>query len=449
MTWHRIVPLALTLVAVLGCSGLLDEDQRVCTLRSDKICAEHYEKRFAEDSLDSTIREQGRVLVNAACERGEAVACRVYGIEIGFPHEGFAPRVVDALVALESACSAGDVEGCFQVGYLSEQPGPNQDYARAAAVYTQLCDNNSSASCNNLGFLFEHGRGVQADPVKATEMYDRSCKLGHSLACSNYGLRLEYGRGIKQDPVAARALWSKQCEGGRAQDCYRWASSLARNEQDYEQATKLSERACTGGYTPACVTLGYDHERGRGRDKSLEKALEVWLKACDKSNGEACDAAAVAYDHGNGVEKDSERAMKLFERGCQLEYGGACYNLSILMPGDQPDLIERACLLDDSRACNHHAEHQLEVGNLNNARQAWARSCDLGDNDACKALGSNYETNKPIDYPKAFNAYVTACNRGMAVTCGLAGSMLTNKAEAKPWFQKGCDLGDRVSCRKR
>ena len=60
-----------------------------------------------------------------------------------------------------------------------------EDYGRARALYSQACDGGSMRGCNNLGVLYDHGRGVAENNARARALFRQACNGGNENACEN------------------------------------------------------------------------------------------------------------------------------------------------------------------------------------------------------------------------------------------------------------------------
>ena len=82
-------------------------------------------------------------------------------------------------------------KGCFGLGYLYEHgDGVQKDmnkalsyYKKAAPSEEKLCSSNDGQACYELGYMYEHGYGVPKDPNKAKELYQKACKLKYEKGC--------------------------------------------------------------------------------------------------------------------------------------------------------------------------------------------------------------------------------------------------------------------------
>lgn len=59
-------------------------------------------------------------------------------------------------------------------------------YAKAKKDFQKACDGGDADGCNNLGFLYENGKGVNRDYSKAKEFYGKACDGGYTMGCNDY-----------------------------------------------------------------------------------------------------------------------------------------------------------------------------------------------------------------------------------------------------------------------
>ncbi|MBN8280437.1 MAG: sel1 repeat family protein, partial [Gammaproteobacteria bacterium] len=79
-----------------------------------------------------------------------------------------------------------------------------RDYATAARVYGELCDQGNAEACYQLGVLRTAGNGVARDPVAAASLMKKAAEAGEARAWPAWGQMLEEGLGVAADPAAAR-----------------------------------------------------------------------------------------------------------------------------------------------------------------------------------------------------------------------------------------------------
>ncbi len=161
------------------------------------------------------------------------------------------------------------------------------DYLAARLGYQKLCASGRAASCNNLGFLYQHGSGVAKDLSRARALYEQSCEMGAGIGCANLGFLYGTGSGVAKDPSRARALYDQGCEMGDGL---------------------------------GCANLGFLYQHGSGVAKDLSLARALYEQSCEMGDGTGCMGLGILYREA----KDLSRARALFEQGCELGVDEAC-----------------------------------------------------------------------------------------------------------------------------
>jgi hypothetical protein len=102
-------------------------------------------------------------------------------------------------------CRRGDTNSCDVLGFmLWHGKGVAKDMALAAARYSEACERGDAIGCSNLAAFTSAGEGVTQDRAKAATLFDRACALGDLDACSNLASVYITGDGLAAD--VARAL---------------------------------------------------------------------------------------------------------------------------------------------------------------------------------------------------------------------------------------------------
>jgi hypothetical protein len=91
----------------------------------------------------------------------------------------------------------------FDVGVKAHERG---DYATALRIFRQLADQGYALAQNNLGVMYDKGRGVKQDYAEAVRWYRKAADQGIARAQSNLGTMYHLGTGVKQDVVQAH-MW--------------------------------------------------------------------------------------------------------------------------------------------------------------------------------------------------------------------------------------------------
>jgi TPR repeat protein len=70
---------------------------------------------------------------------------------------------------------------------------------------------------NNLGVLYQWGRGVEKNPTKAVELYRKAVEVDNQLdAIFNLGHCYFIGEGVQKDEAKGLALWGEAADAGSA-----------------------------------------------------------------------------------------------------------------------------------------------------------------------------------------------------------------------------------------
>lgn len=97
----------------------------------------------------------------------------------------------------QSSATAGD--GAYRRG----------DYAAAAALFQQACNDGHATGCFNLGVLYDNGRGVAKDETRAAGLYQQACTGGDATGCTNLGVDYERGEGVAKNTARALQLYRR------------------------------------------------------------------------------------------------------------------------------------------------------------------------------------------------------------------------------------------------
>ncbi len=87
-----------------------------------------------------------------------------------------------------------------------EGKGVAQDYKEAMKWYRLAAEQGYAASQNNLGYIHHMGKGVVQDYKEAVKWYRLAAKQGYATAQNNLGVMYVMGKGVTQDYVRAR-MW--------------------------------------------------------------------------------------------------------------------------------------------------------------------------------------------------------------------------------------------------
>ncbi len=146
-------------------------------------------------------------------------------------------------------CARGDMFSCNELGYSYQHgKGVARNYRRGVKIYRKACAGGNMAACSNLAYCYEHGKGVVRNRGRAVKLYHRACNGDNRIACYNLGSCYEFGRGAARD-------YRRSCDGGTLTACYNMALMFKYGRgvaKDRGKALLLFRKACAGGHKDSC-----------------------------------------------------------------------------------------------------------------------------------------------------------------------------------------------------
>lgn len=245
--------------------------------------------------VDASRLPQKKLDDATACLHGDGAACTAQA-----KAHGVAPEL------LQVACDLGDSEGCYLLAFRAT------DHKRAFVAYEQACDGGNALACTNLGYMYEQGQGVAADPDSAARLYSRGCAGSictgtNNLGCVNLGRAYRDGRGVVQDQYKAIGLFRGVCERKEppvddqdkehiARSCSLAGTAILFGKavvRDVPAGVAFLEKGCAARDTFGCYNLGTIYESGDYVTKDKSRAATYYQLACDADDREACDRLAI------------------------------------------------------------------------------------------------------------------------------------------------------------
>lgn len=242
----------------------------------------------------------------------------------------------------EKSCRGGSATGCSNVGVAFEQGlFVQKDYARARGYYETACSKQSAIACRNLGNLHLWGFGVPRDRALALRYLKQACDANLGEGCNDLARALPHaGSGDSERARAERrALFVRACDAGNQFGCANLANELAhlKNPTPAEaaRAAELASKGCLLEHPFSCFVFGYLLENGIGTSRNLPAARERYQFACDHEVAASCLTLGLTLALGaGGTAIDLERAQHQFERACQLDEARACDLLATATKSD-------------------------------------------------------------------------------------------------------------------
>jgi TPR repeat protein len=153
------------------------------------------------------------------------------------------------------------------------------DYAEAMYWYRRAADQGNSQAQNNIGWLYEYGRGVALDYSEVMRWFRLAAEQGSAPAQCNIGLLYENARGMAQD---------------------------------YGEAMRRYRIAADNGGVGGQINVGRLYENGRGVPQDYAEAMRWYRKAADQGEAAAQYHIGWLYENGWGVAQDYSEAARWY-----------------------------------------------------------------------------------------------------------------------------------------
>ncbi len=174
--------------------------------------------------LKASDEKRAGALLTRAAEHGHAGAEELMGRTC---IEGEKQDRTCAINWLESAAAKGRPSAQSLLGWLYASEGDAAGLKKAAELYAAAAGADDRAAQNNLGELYELGRGVQQDSARAFDWYMQAAKAGFPIAELNVARLYAAGNGDEQNPAKAREWAERARDHGqvRAKELLDWLAS--------------------------------------------------------------------------------------------------------------------------------------------------------------------------------------------------------------------------------
>ena len=141
----------------------------------------------------------------------------------------------------------------FQTGVDAYTQG---DYDTALRIFQELAEQGHTDAQNNLGVMYNTGKGVTQDNAEAARWYRMAAERGHADAQSNLASLYVTGRGVPQDYVQAYAWFNLAAEqGDKSAASNRDFVANRLSPEDLRKAQQLSLMTSPADAAPEPVTV--------------------------------------------------------------------------------------------------------------------------------------------------------------------------------------------------
>lgn len=205
----------------------------------------------------------------------------------------------------------------FELGRALAKDGVGEE---TLALYRKAAAAGHAGAMNNLGAIYEGGRGVTRDIAQAMRWYRRSADAGDGSAMRRLGLIYERGDGVPRDPFEALTWFRKAADAGNVLGmsdvgrAYASGFGVARNPAE---AMRWFRKAAEAGGPFAMDRLGFAYLRGFGVERDPAEAVRWFRKAAEAGNPVGMENLGNAYKDGVGVARDEAEAARWLQKAKQ------------------------------------------------------------------------------------------------------------------------------------
>jgi len=194
---------------------------------------------------------------------------------------------------------------CLALGHWSGQaPFPGKDPVKAAQLARTAAEQSHHAAQGLLGFFYERGIGVKADPAAAVAWWRKGAAQGNADSLNALAAAHETGTGVSVDRAEALRLYRRASERG-SQEARQRLAALDRpagplpGQAEFDegrrlyltgqkdQAARQFLKAAEAGHPRAQLQIGYQYNYGEGVPASATEAVRWYAKAAAQNDATA------------------------------------------------------------------------------------------------------------------------------------------------------------------
>lgn len=193
-------------------------------------------------------------------------------------------------------------------------------------------------TCHVLGYLYEHGIGVQRNSTMALQLYHRAASSSetrgrrHMISLFRLSSFYEKGVAVEQDQDAAfeyLLMSADQGHGPAQTDLGYFYDHGIGVQMNSTAAVHYYRLAATQGNSEAQYNLGLSYFHGTGVDKDVVVAAQYFQSAADQGDAEARNNLAYCFEEGIGVDRDAAQAFNYYSLAAEQGNVKAIFNLGL------------------------------------------------------------------------------------------------------------------------
>jgi len=207
------------------------------------------------------------------------------------------------------------------------------DYQKAFRLFKPLAEQGDAGAQNNLGWMYDKGKGVPEDDAKAVYWWRKAAEQGDVETQYNLGVMYARGEGVPEDDAKAVHWYRKAAEQGYAKAQYNLGVKYAKGEgvpEDDAKAVHWYRKAAEQGDVEAQTNLALMYEDGEGVLEDDAKAVHWYRKAAEQGHATAQSNLGLMYRKGTGVPEDNVKAFNWYRKAAEQGYATAQFNLGFM-----------------------------------------------------------------------------------------------------------------------
>lgn len=166
----------------------------------------------------------------------------------------------------------------------------NNDYAQLIRLHSKAANQGIANAQYNLGFMYEHGRGVTQSDTEAVRWYRKAADQGHMRSQYRLGYSYDNGIGVTKSNSEAVHWYRKAANQGDRYSQYflgnMYFDGFGVTQSDSE-AVRWYRKAADQGDKHSQHSLGEMYEYGRGVTRSRAEAVRWYRKAAAQGSEHA------------------------------------------------------------------------------------------------------------------------------------------------------------------
>lgn len=243
-----------------------------------------------------------------------------------------------AIANVQKLVDSGNAQAAFRLGRYFHLETRNVDYARSMQLYEFAADHGDAWAVNNIGLLYEEGRGVSRDLGKALTLYQQAAEKHHFHGYNNLARFYLLGLGVARDPDKAHELLKKGCDLKIPEVCRAGYDNYDNGQYtapvDKKKAIEFAVKAASLGDADYQYNLALNYRKGEGTPVDLKKSVELLTPLAEQHHAPAMSALGTAYITGSGVTADKSRGIAMLENAAAMDYCIADLKLGHLFTSD-------------------------------------------------------------------------------------------------------------------